>query len=251
MTISMRAGDPPLIVFIAALGHGGDVWKPVIDRLPGAAVLTYDRPACGDAPPRHAPNPPLPFSAFADELAELLDGQGVTEPFVLVGHSIGGSIARLFAQRHPERVAGMVFLEASLPQSLTWPETDFLVDGDDPGATTVDVIAGHVELLQVSPLDVPAVVVTRRRHWWIPEYRYIPHPAIDDLWHVSQQLLAREWRAPLIVAENSGHHLPVDVPDLVAYAVNAVAVAVRTGDSLALDAHVVAELGGTALEDSP
>src|SRR5690348_14203882 len=100
----MRAGAPPLIVFIAGLGFGGRTWKPVIDRLPDAAVFTYDRPACGNAPPRPEPNPALPFSAFADELAELLDSSGVVEPFVLVGHSIGASIARVFAHRHPERV---------------------------------------------------------------------------------------------------------------------------------------------------
>ncbi|MEU4243879.1 alpha/beta fold hydrolase [Actinoplanes sp. NPDC026619] len=244
MTISMRAGDPPLIVFVAALGYGGDSWKPIVDRLPGAAVFTYDRPGCGDAPPRPAPNPALPFTAFADELADLLDRHRVTEPFVLVGHSIGGSIARVFAHRYPHRVAGLVFLDASLPQSLTWPQTRFFVDGDSAGATEIDVVAGHVEILRAEPLDVPAVVLTRRRHWWIPNFEAIPHPALDDLWHVSQHLLAEQWHAPVIVAENSGHQLPTDAPDLVAYAISAVASAARTGTPLTPDRDRITELGG-------
>ncbi|GAA0564164.1 alpha/beta hydrolase [Paractinoplanes ferrugineus] len=241
----MRAGMAPLIVFVSALGFSGNSWKPVIDRLPGAAVFTYDRPACGKAPPRPAPNPPLPFSVFADELAATLDAARVTEPFVLVGHSIGASIARVFAHRCPHRVAGAVFLDASLPQSLTWPQTDFFIDGDEETGTAIDVVAGHVELLRAQPLSVPAVVMTRRRHWWIPDFAAIPHPALDDLWHLTQQLLADDWRAPVIVAENSGHLLPIDAPDLVAYAVHAVASAVRAG-SLTLDRRHVAELGGTA-----
>jgi pimeloyl-ACP methyl ester carboxylesterase len=241
----MRAGVPPLIVFIAALGDGGDLWKPVLDRLPSAAAFTYDRPGCGDEPPRPAPNPPLPFSAFADELALLLDQHGVTEPFVLVGHSIGGSIARAFAARYPTRIAGMVFVDASLPQSLTWPETDFFVDGDTPGATTIDVIAGQVELLQAEPLDVPTVVLTRRRHWWFPDFEAIPHPAIDDLWHVSQQILAKQWKAPLIIAERAGHYIPRDAPDLVAHAIAAVSEASRTNTPVALNRQELAALAGT------
>jgi len=245
VTISVRPGAPPLIVLIAALGNAGDSWKPIVDRLPGAAVLTYDRPGCGDAPARPAPNPALPYSAFADELAELLDQQGVHDPVVVVGHSIGASIARSFADRHPDRVAGAVFLDASLPQALTWPETDFMVDGDEPGATAIDVITGHVELLQATPLPVPTVVLTRKRRWWIPDYAHIPHPAIDDLWHVSQQQLATQWQAPLIAATQAGHHLPIDAPDLVAYAITAVAQAARTATPLALDPTRIANLNGT------
>jgi pimeloyl-ACP methyl ester carboxylesterase len=253
VTISIRDGGPPLIVFVSALGHSGRSWKAVVDRLPGSATLTYDRPACGDAPPRPAPNPPLPFSVFADELAAVLDGAGVTAPAVLVGHSIGGSIVRVFADRHPRRVAGVVFVDASLPQSLTWPQTEFFIDGDDETGTEVDVVAGHVELLRARPLDVPAVVMTRRRRWWIPSFDAIPHPALDDLWHVSQQLLADDWHAPVIVAEHSGHLLPADAPDLVAYAVGAVASAVRAGaptlDPRTLSPRHVAELGGAVRLD--
>ena len=75
-------------MLIAALGNAGDSWKPIVDRLPDVAVLTYDRPGCGDAPGRPAPNPALPYSAFADELAELLDQQGAHDPVVLVGLSL-------------------------------------------------------------------------------------------------------------------------------------------------------------------
>ena len=45
------------------------------------------------------------------DLAGLLDRCGVEGPFVLVGHSFGGLIARVFEQRDPARVAGMVLVD--------------------------------------------------------------------------------------------------------------------------------------------
>jgi pimeloyl-ACP methyl ester carboxylesterase len=244
MTTTVRSGDGPPIVFISQLDTGRESWKPIIDRLPGAAAFAYDRPGCGNAPPRPAPNPPLPYGAFADELADLLDRCHITDPAVLVGHSIGSPIARMLAHRHPHRVAGTVFIDGALPQNMMWPETSFPVDGEGPAATTIDVITGQVELLRAEPLDVPAVVLTRRRRWWLPDYDAIPHPAIDDLWYVSQQLLARQWRAPLIIAERAGHQIPREAPDLVSYAIDAVVRAVRAGEPVVLEPQKLAEIGG-------
>jgi pimeloyl-ACP methyl ester carboxylesterase len=62
----------------------------------------------------------LPYSAFAVELADLLDQQTVTGPLVVVGHSFGSLIARMFAARHPHRVAGMVHVDGSIPRGVLW-----------------------------------------------------------------------------------------------------------------------------------
>jgi pimeloyl-ACP methyl ester carboxylesterase len=47
------------------------------------------------------------------ELAQLLDRAGIAGPVVLVGASIGGLVVRVFASEHPERVAGLVLVDAS------------------------------------------------------------------------------------------------------------------------------------------
>jgi pimeloyl-ACP methyl ester carboxylesterase len=60
---------------------------------------------------------PMPRDAVqhAAELRTLLANAGVTGPYVLVGHSLGGLSVRMFADRYPDEVAGMVLVEASNP----------------------------------------------------------------------------------------------------------------------------------------
>ncbi|NYI77672.1 pimeloyl-ACP methyl ester carboxylesterase [Nocardioides panzhihuensis] len=49
----------------------------------------------------------------------MLDAIGETGPVVLVGHSWGGPILRCFADQHPERVAGLVFVDATIAEIMT------------------------------------------------------------------------------------------------------------------------------------
>jgi pimeloyl-ACP methyl ester carboxylesterase len=46
------------------------------------------------------------------DLAALLDGARIAPPCVLVGHSYGGLLARLFAPAHPDQTAGVVLVDA-------------------------------------------------------------------------------------------------------------------------------------------
>jgi pimeloyl-ACP methyl ester carboxylesterase len=57
------------------------------------------------------PQPRTP-SQIAGELHTLLTNAGVAGPYVLVGHSLAGKNVRLFAQQHPDEVAGMVLVDA-------------------------------------------------------------------------------------------------------------------------------------------
>ncbi len=46
------------------------------------------------------------------DLHALLRSAGVPGPYVLVGHSYGGLMVRLFAQTYPSKTAGLVFVDA-------------------------------------------------------------------------------------------------------------------------------------------
>lgn len=243
MAVSVSEGSGPPIVLIAQLGCGGDIWQPIVDRLAGLRVVTYDRPGTGNASPRPAPNPPLPHSAFADELAALLAAEGLTEPSIVAGHSFGGLIARQYAARHPHRIAGLVMVDSSIPPFHLNPSVDPIFDGDGPDATEIDVLRGHLEVLEGVLPAVPALVLARAHGTWSGT-EPPPHPAVEDLWRAYQRLLARDLSCPLIAADQSGHHLHRDAPDLVAYAVRAVHRAAASGTVVTVDQVELAKAGG-------
>jgi protein-S-isoprenylcysteine O-methyltransferase Ste14/pimeloyl-ACP methyl ester carboxylesterase len=53
------------------------------------------------------------IGAMADDLGVLQDRAMLTGPFVLVASSVGGLVAEMFTRRYPERVAGIVFVDAA------------------------------------------------------------------------------------------------------------------------------------------
>ena len=64
---------------------------------------------------------------------------GIGRPVVLVGHSVGSLIIRMFAAAHPEQVAGTVHVDGSLPRLILWPGGGGHVDGEGPDATEIDL----------------------------------------------------------------------------------------------------------------
>lgn len=77
-------------------------------------VVAYDRPGTGwsEAPPE-----PLDAVGSAQALYAALKTLGLDGPYILVGHSMGGLMVRVFAQLYPEEVVGMVLVD---PRGLTW-----------------------------------------------------------------------------------------------------------------------------------
>jgi pimeloyl-ACP methyl ester carboxylesterase len=73
-------------------------------------VMAYDRAGQGwsDA----SPNPRTPVH-LAVELKTLLDRLDLRPPYILVGHSFGGMLTRIYAGLHPEEVAGMVLIDST------------------------------------------------------------------------------------------------------------------------------------------
>jgi pimeloyl-ACP methyl ester carboxylesterase len=84
-------------------------------------ACTYDRAGFGwsDAGP-------LPRTAgrIADELYDLLRREAVPGPYVLVGHSFGGLVMRLFQSRHASETAGLVLIEPAIPEEWVEPTDD-------------------------------------------------------------------------------------------------------------------------------
>lgn len=88
-------------------------------------VCAYDRPGTpvGEKPSRSdpVPQPTTAANAVAD-LHSLLNAARETAPYVLVAHSYGGLIARLYASTYPDEVSGLVLVDA-LSEGLQDAET--------------------------------------------------------------------------------------------------------------------------------
>lgn len=86
------------------------------DRLgEGLPSLAYDRAGLGYSDPGPAPRD---SRAITDDLDRLLTAIGHTGPVVLVGHSMAGVHVQMFALRWPERVTGLVLLDAFCAEAL-------------------------------------------------------------------------------------------------------------------------------------
>jgi pimeloyl-ACP methyl ester carboxylesterase len=74
-------------------------------------VCAYDRAGFGWSDPEPAPRDAL---SSAREVEVLLRNGSIDGPYVLVGHSYGANVARLYASEHPDEVAGMMLVDPGL-----------------------------------------------------------------------------------------------------------------------------------------
>jgi pimeloyl-ACP methyl ester carboxylesterase len=81
-------------------------------------ACAYDRAGFGPSE-----RGPLPRTAgrLADELHAMLLSSGEPPPYVLVGHSFGGLVTRVFAARHPDLTAGLVLVDPAHPEDWVAP----------------------------------------------------------------------------------------------------------------------------------
>lgn len=107
----------PTVVFVPS-GFGGATSFPDVHRSLSAVtrVCSFDRMGTGwsDAGPSR-----VSVGRLTDDLRAALDNAAIAGPMVLVASSIGGLEAEFFARRYPDRVAGLVMLDAANTWVLT------------------------------------------------------------------------------------------------------------------------------------
>jgi len=145
-------------------------------------VCACDRPGTpvGEKPSRSdpVPQPTTAKDAVAD-LHALLSAAGEAGPYVLVGHSYGGLIVRLYASTYPKEVSGLVLVDAlseglqDAETSEQWAIQRKLIQNDDPenvalypALERVDVDRSLKQIRAAPPLrSVPLVVLSADRPW--------------------------------------------------------------------------------------
>jgi pimeloyl-ACP methyl ester carboxylesterase len=107
--MQIQGSGSPVVIFEAGLGNTSTIWDTV---QPAASQLTrtlaYDRAGLGTS---DRSSRPRTIPVMVDELATLLRRAQIPPPYVLVGHSLGGFIARTFAYRYADRVVGLILVD--------------------------------------------------------------------------------------------------------------------------------------------
>jgi pimeloyl-ACP methyl ester carboxylesterase len=106
----------PAVVLQAGLGESSSYWGRIApEAAASTTICAYDRAGHG----RSDEAGPQDGIALATDLHTLLERAGVSGPYVLVGHSSGGAYVRVFADRYPDEVAGMVLLDSQPADAFT------------------------------------------------------------------------------------------------------------------------------------
>jgi len=247
----------PVVILEAGLGGSSAGWgsvQPEIARF--TRVCSYDRAGMG-----YSDRGPSPRTArrIAGELAGLIDRSGMAVPVVLVAASLGGFDVRVFASDHTDRVAGLVLIDAShedqahdVPALARWvpllsslgilrllgisfgldpailspsdrrfaAATRFRAAGYQAAADEIMHIQASASEVRSSrrKLSIPVVVVTGGR-------------GADATWRrLQRDQVTLSDRGCQVVAEQSGHLVQIDQPEIVVDAIRSIINATRRGD---------------------
>lgn len=237
------------MVLESGLGAESAWYEPVQDAVSRfARVVRFDRAGKGLSDP--APTPRTSRDMAAD-LHALLANAEIPGPYVLVGQSVGGLNARVYASLYPDDIAGMVLVDsmhedqfATLgpllpppfpgePPALTGFRQFWTVGWADPtkNAEGIDFVASREQGHAVTSLgDLPLAVLTA-------DFEHSPDLAdapaalrqawAGRWWALQERLAALSTASSHELVPGSGHFIQRDAPDAVIAAIRRVVVATR------------------------
>lgn len=252
-----RRPGTPVIVFEAGASNSLEVWRGVLPQIASIApVVAYDRAGLGRSEwddttptPRHV----------TDRLRRVLRQIGADPPYVLVGFSWGGMLARYFAGYYPTDIVGLVFVDPSpmVTESLAdnlapfeaigagragfdayWSSfTSLLANAPQAVRAENQVLRGLLEMnlaerdLRQIPA-VPMVVIVAAKYFAVPLKVSFDLQALFQADLRYRLRVLNEWvlaspHGTLVMANNTTHTVPREDPGLIVSAVQRVLGASR------------------------
>lgn len=258
MQIQCAGVGTPLVLLVSGKGNRADTWSTnVVEPSNTEAtvfhqtaqftrVCAYDRPATVGYDNQPTPSDPVGQPVTAKEgVADLhaLLSNHTQGPYVIVGHSYGGLIARLYASTYPNAVAGLVLEDAlseGLYEGLTAAQRE-IIEALNLLPEPVYTIKSFEQVTSAPPVrSMPTVILTADKQpisandvasGALP--KSITLEFVNALWSAqiaAQAALARlfPW-AKHVVNTNSSHYIHLEQPQLVVYAVREVVGTIRAG----------------------
>lgn len=218
----------PSIVFLSGhrtpLSNWSEVVPGVVDM---GTVLIYDRFDTGGSGQSTGPQD---GDAILATLDSLLNEVNVNPPYIFVAHSLGGLYANLYVRRNPEKVAGLVMVEAAHPgeahdQAAQHKPTNGLFSGlfkmftpgfkKDPNSefNNVSATIQQIENAPAFPEKFVAVITGGNKMPFVPAQAFKSHLQ----WQ--KELVSISPLGYQVMAEKSGHSPQISEPDLVVGAI--------------------------------
>jgi pimeloyl-ACP methyl ester carboxylesterase len=261
MYLECRGAGSPTVILESGYRNDADIWSAPLE--PGMStvfpqvakftrVCAYDRPGTfldADHLSRSTAVP-MPRTArdLVSDLHALLRAGHISGPYVFAAHSFGGIFARLYASTYPNKVVGMVLVDAlseKVRSGLT-PEqwklyVNFGFTKPTPGLEkykeieTLDVNASLDQIEKAATAEplrpIPLFVLTQGQPFDLSPWQPLPADfpgALNKAWHTAQDALATlAPNARHTVATKSAHYIQIQEPQLVIDAIKQVVEAVR------------------------
>lgn len=119
--VATHGTGTPSIILVHGLGDDRATWRAVIEPLSSlSTTLAFNRPGYGRSPQTDRPRD---ATTISDEIRMMLSALSMPAPYLLVGHSLGGVYAQVFARRFPSETAGLVLVDTTLPGQTRYLRT--------------------------------------------------------------------------------------------------------------------------------
>ncbi len=285
MHIYCTGQGSPTVILAAGLGDFSAIWGLVQPEVAKTTrVCSYDRTGYGWSDP--SPHPRT-ASGMAEELHTLLVNADIQGPYVLVGHSLGGLIVRIYTHSYPDEVVGMVLVDSTheeqyirqsasvpkylevmkrgnqqvarqyhlfgflsstgimalVPQSIPnpgfsdaafaqykviWATTDFFETILAESQALEEILAEARTLHITSFGNLPLIVLTAGPSGSDPNFSEAENQQLSEVRRILQSELSElSSDSKQIIAEQSGHYIQSDQPDLVIKAIRDMVDALR------------------------
>jgi pimeloyl-ACP methyl ester carboxylesterase len=272
-------GSPTVVILGAGFSFDWGLVQPQVASITQVCSYDHSGSAWSDDGPTDS------CSLRVSEIHEVLKNAGIKGPYVLVGHSLGALVARLYAGQYPNDVAGLVFVDHAMaminrrspsggatmgppPMSPAppppggvkmaagmeddpnfgklsardrefhlWASKQVRGKADSPGKLPggldmlLDCVAqadaigkdqshplGDKPLVDISAGNAPPIPAAEQ---WRTKYT-----------ELHSKLLSMSVNSKELVAENSGHFIIIDRPDVVIDAIGLVVQSVRNNNKL-------------------
>lgn len=205
------------------MGDNSETWNYIQNKISLlTSTFSYDRAGIGKSDLTLIPRTCLDI---VPDLYELLAKVPTKPPFILVGHSFGGLVSRLFASIYPNLIVGMILIDTApeykeiayekvLPSKLIASNREYY---NNPilNAEKIDKVQSYKQIdTYKCVFDFPLTVIIRglqdnyHKDWPNQEILEVEQKLQMDFKNLST-------KSKIIMAKHSGHYIQNDEPELI------------------------------------